>query len=441
MEALADEYRLLAPDTPGQPGKTTARTTDDGRWLVALLDALGIEGVPAVGISHGAGVLLDAVVRVPDRFESVSLVVPASFGTGSPLGLARVRDPSARLSVLAAALAARPCALLANDRPTGIAPARRPRHHRDRPPNYRPHDRVPRPGTRGASNHRTTCARCGRGRRPVLSRSNDGLASGRLSRRAGTSSLSPTNGISSVRWGGRGCAARSARFSRNHRRDRATIPKASLAFVLGTTDDGTLFLTSDERRGPGGPRPTTSGGPRRLPPARRRRRRRTPDETRQRRTPRDAHHVRRRLPDTARWAATCTAPDSAPATPCSSQPLFDAESGEPLALLDGASMNPFKTGAAGAVGVDALARADAANVAVIGSGAQARGQLRRTATVRDLETVWVYSPTKENREDFAARDERGPRRVCRRGRLQRRGRRGRGRRHHRDELRRTRLRR
>jgi alanine dehydrogenase len=82
-------------------------------------------------------------------------------------------------------------------------------------------------------------------------------------------------------------------------------------------------------------------------------------------------------------------------------PLFDAESGEPLALLDGASMNPFKTGAAGAVGVDALARADASSVAVIGSGAQARGQLRATATVRDLDTVWVYSPTKDHREDFA----------------------------------------
>jgi alanine dehydrogenase len=82
-------------------------------------------------------------------------------------------------------------------------------------------------------------------------------------------------------------------------------------------------------------------------------------------------------------------------------PLFDAESGEPLALVDGASMNPFKTGAAGAVGVDALAREDATSVAIIGSGAQARGQLRATATVRDLETVWVYSPTKEHREKFA----------------------------------------
>ena len=83
-------------------------------------------------------------------------------------------------------------------------------------------------------------------------------------------------------------------------------------------------------------------------------------------------------------------------------PLFDAESGEPLAVVDGASMNPFKTGAAGGVAVDALARPDAASVALIGSGAQARGQLRATVAVRDVETVDVYSPTKEHRESFAA---------------------------------------
>ena len=83
-------------------------------------------------------------------------------------------------------------------------------------------------------------------------------------------------------------------------------------------------------------------------------------------------------------------------------PLFDANSGEPLALLDGASMNPFKTGAAGAVAVDALARADATELAVIGSGAQARGQLATTATVRDFEAVRVFSPTAENRKSFAA---------------------------------------
>ncbi len=83
-------------------------------------------------------------------------------------------------------------------------------------------------------------------------------------------------------------------------------------------------------------------------------------------------------------------------------PIFDAENGEPLAVLDGASMNPFKTGAAGAVGVDALAREDATSLALIGSGAQARGQLRATATVREFETVDVYSPTADHRESFAA---------------------------------------
>jgi alanine dehydrogenase len=83
-------------------------------------------------------------------------------------------------------------------------------------------------------------------------------------------------------------------------------------------------------------------------------------------------------------------------------PLFDAESGHLLAIIDGASMNPFKTGAAGAVGIDALAREDAAELGVIGSGAQARGQLRAAMEVREFETVNVFSPTKENRESFAA---------------------------------------
>ncbi|GAA0714904.1 alanine dehydrogenase [Halorubrum trapanicum] len=83
-------------------------------------------------------------------------------------------------------------------------------------------------------------------------------------------------------------------------------------------------------------------------------------------------------------------------------PLFDADSGAPLALIDGASMNPFKTGAAGAVAVDALARDDATELAVIGSGAQARGQVAATATVRAFEAVRVFSPTPESRESFAA---------------------------------------
>ncbi|MFB6113835.1 MAG: ornithine cyclodeaminase family protein [Halodesulfurarchaeum sp.] len=82
-------------------------------------------------------------------------------------------------------------------------------------------------------------------------------------------------------------------------------------------------------------------------------------------------------------------------------PVFDAESGELEAIVDGASFNPYKTGAVGAVAVDALSRNDASVVGVFGSGPQARGQLKTTATVRDLESVRVFSPTEAHRDSFA----------------------------------------
>ena len=82
--------------------------------------------------------------------------------------------------------------------------------------------------------------------------------------------------------------------------------------------------------------------------------------------------------------------------------LWDAESGEILGHLDGNAWNPDKTGATGAVGIDALAREDASVLGIVGSGSQATAQLRAAATVRDLEAVRVYSPTAESRESFAA---------------------------------------
>lgn len=82
--------------------------------------------------------------------------------------------------------------------------------------------------------------------------------------------------------------------------------------------------------------------------------------------------------------------------------LLDGETGDPLAIVDSPSLNPYKTGATGGVGVDALARENATTVGIIGSGTQARAQLLATAVVRDLDDVAVYSPTRSNREAFAA---------------------------------------
>lgn len=90
-------------------------------------------------------------------------------------------------------------------------------------------------------------------------------------------------------------------------------------------------------------------------------------------------------------------------------PLFDTGTGEPLAVIDGEPLGPLKTGAVGAVGVDALAKEDATTVGVIGSGRQAWAQIEATRTIRDIESVMVYSRSESNRTEFAelVRDEMG----------------------------------
>ncbi len=82
-------------------------------------------------------------------------------------------------------------------------------------------------------------------------------------------------------------------------------------------------------------------------------------------------------------------------------PLFDPETGELLAILDGAVWNPYKTGAVAAVGTDELAREDAQTVGVVGSAQIARSSVELIDHVRDLEYLKVHSPTKESRESFA----------------------------------------
>jgi alanine dehydrogenase len=72
-----------------------------------------------------------------------------------------------------------------------------------------------------------------------------------------------------------------------------------------------------------------------------------------------------------------------------------------FALLDDGVWNPYKTGAVAAVGTDRLAVDDASSVGIIGSGGIARASLETISTVRDIESVSVYSPTRSSRESFA----------------------------------------
>ena len=72
--------------------------------------------------------------------------------------------------------------------------------------------------------------------------------------------------------------------------------------------------------------------------------------------------------------------------------VVDAETGRPVAMMDGTYLTALRTGAASGVATDLLARSDARVAAIFGAGAQARTQLEAVCTVRRIETVWVFDP-------------------------------------------------
>lgn len=71
--------------------------------------------------------------------------------------------------------------------------------------------------------------------------------------------------------------------------------------------------------------------------------------------------------------------------------LLDANTGEPRALVDGAVLTRWRTGAASALAADYLARADARRMLMVGSGTLAPYLIRAHASVRPIEEVRVWS--------------------------------------------------
>jgi ornithine cyclodeaminase len=81
--------------------------------------------------------------------------------------------------------------------------------------------------------------------------------------------------------------------------------------------------------------------------------------------------------------------------------LLDPETGALAAVMDGRYITEARTAAVSAVSVRHMARSDAARLALLGSGVQARSHLEAIAVVRRLKEVRVWSPTAANRERFA----------------------------------------
>jgi ornithine cyclodeaminase/alanine dehydrogenase-like protein (mu-crystallin family) len=82
-------------------------------------------------------------------------------------------------------------------------------------------------------------------------------------------------------------------------------------------------------------------------------------------------------------------------------PLFRAESGEMVALIEADYLGQMRTGAASGIATRVMAREDARTVGIIGTGLQARTQLEAVALARRLERVRAFGRNAERRETFA----------------------------------------
>jgi alanine dehydrogenase len=84
-------------------------------------------------------------------------------------------------------------------------------------------------------------------------------------------------------------------------------------------------------------------------------------------------------------------------------PLFRAESGEMVALIEADYLGQMRTGAASGVATRVMAREDARTVGIVGTGLQARTQLEAVvvALARRIERVRAFGRDPQRRETFS----------------------------------------
>jgi alanine dehydrogenase len=81
--------------------------------------------------------------------------------------------------------------------------------------------------------------------------------------------------------------------------------------------------------------------------------------------------------------------------------LFDLAHGTPIAILDASSITAIRTAAVSGVATRALARDDAGDLAILGSGVQAATHLAAMRAVRSLRRVRVWSRNPAHAQRFA----------------------------------------
>jgi ornithine cyclodeaminase/alanine dehydrogenase-like protein (mu-crystallin family) len=82
--------------------------------------------------------------------------------------------------------------------------------------------------------------------------------------------------------------------------------------------------------------------------------------------------------------------------------LFEAEHGQPVALVDAAEITAIRTAAASGLATRLLARSEAGDLALLGAGEQARSHLEAMLSVRALRRVRVWARDRDKAAAFAA---------------------------------------
>lgn len=83
--------------------------------------------------------------------------------------------------------------------------------------------------------------------------------------------------------------------------------------------------------------------------------------------------------------------------------LFDGDSGAPVCVAHAGEITGIRTAAASAVATDALARTDAARLAILGYGEQGAAHARAVAQVRRLRSITIWGRTFERASHLAAK--------------------------------------
>lgn len=81
--------------------------------------------------------------------------------------------------------------------------------------------------------------------------------------------------------------------------------------------------------------------------------------------------------------------------------LFEAEHGQPVALLDAAEITAIRTAAASGLATRLLAREDASDLALLGAGEQARSHLEAMLAVRPVRRIRVWARDRDKARKFA----------------------------------------